>query len=473
MTQPFTWPANEWGGGSNVYDVRSYGATPADVGPGIQGALNAIQANKGGVVFIPPLLNGEPWRWVTPVVKDFASSPNSVEIQGARSWVQLELANNTATALTLQNVTGVTSVRGLTITGDQARTSDVGHLFDFQFCTESYVEDCSLWGVGSVANNGFPEGLLLWYACSLVAVRNLTLYGCAYAGPLGGSICFRNVVTALVHGVRFQDFESFGGVGYNRGASRAQIYARQASTVDVDACFIDENTTNTLWVDATGGGVINRVRIHGTYANIPANPGAFLLANGAGSIRVDSCELHNGFAGNPLADLTSVSSLDWLRTNPTANTTVISSRTGNGTIRLQESTGITVDVTSGGNAWPSTLLEIDGVPAPYRVNHAGSPHTLLGSQRNVLADVSGGAISLTVPQTTTVTDGQRFTLAVPAGNAAVNNITITRTGSDTLQDPANVSAAPGTSVTYAINGGSATWEACATEQQWRVVAKVA
>lgn len=88
-----------------------------------------------------------------------------------------------------------------------------------------------------------------------------------------------------------------------------------------------------------------------------------------------------------------------------------------------------VTVTNGSN---TISLTGNNYGSPTSVNSAASPYTVLSSDLFILVDVTGGVVTINMPNTPVV--GRWVTIKNSAGNASTNNITVTTPGGVTTFD---------------------------------------
>jgi len=281
-------------------DVRRFGATPSDVGPGVAGALTAAAAATGGSVVIPPLENAI-WTWVTPVTADFTGvNPGSVEVCGDATNIQLASSNTAATVLLLENAPSSSiSVRGLNFVGILGAGPDGGDIITIGFVANALVENCCFYGVGGNTS-------IVNLSASTVCARQLTFSASSQSSANGG-IIFVSGDAIEVDNVRIFDIGSFDANAANKPRGTCDIYVLLASSVHIHDCMFDEDNMRNIWVNAGFAGFFTgSARIENCRFNTPNPASGFdcaIRTDGPGTIKileVVDCFFPGAFSGTVL-----------------------------------------------------------------------------------------------------------------------------------------------------------------------------
>ena len=289
------------GVGANVYNIASppFNADPNDIGPAVQAALLAVQANLagGGAIYIPPRPDGTPWIWRSTVNVSFGivgtgQFPPAVEIFGYGTVVQV-IQTNPVTDFPLLNI--IAQAQSLTVR-------------DLIF-------------IGSAVVNCVGLISLATGAPATATVRNITCYGIiadADAGVLDlkgytsvaedcrfyGSSNTRGLIavslcnTASINRCIFSGTGSFGGSGH----SYANGYASSIYLTDVEYSGSITNCTAdgafsvaSIWVHNLG--IINRLSIRDnrlqTCSNFGTLPVIQIDGFACGDIDIENSVINN------------------------------------------------------------------------------------------------------------------------------------------------------------------------------------
>jgi hypothetical protein len=259
------------------FDVWDYGATPADLGPGIQGALNAANANCGGWIYIPPIIGGAHWVQQSDVVIDLASNPADISIQGASTIVRVSDPDVGSEFIAVQNGRLV-NCRDIIFTGDPAVGVDGAAILDLSSNQNVNVERMQFWGLRSdsgglgIATLGFN---------GLVNVKACTFWGCGFFGATGGVLQVSG--QAIIEAVRFVDFDTFCGTAYNKvgGGVTAWVYCERSPSFIIRDSFFDETVAHaSVWINSASVNAIGRSTIQRSIWNTPH------ITVGSSSIRI-------------------------------------------------------------------------------------------------------------------------------------------------------------------------------------------
>lgn len=324
----------------NYFDVRLFGATPTDVGPGISAALAAATANHTGTVYVPPLLNGQPWGMLTAVTFNAAFGTGDLIVKGSGTWIRDAGIGPFNAFLTLSTLSGVMTVDGFIFSGIPG--GGLVTAIGMSSCEKGVVGNCIFAGVQAL---GFGN------VVGFTAVQEIVMYNCLFgaSGTTGA-----NTGTVRVSGgcqvcnienVFFWDFPPSVYSANSPIATTAHIYISTADEVDINNCFFDEVAVNDVWVDAAAGGVGN-VRIQSCYSN-PPTLGQPVKIDTCKSVTVDSLTLAStGVLTSVAFDVRACGSFTIRNTNaPSKNQgpTEVLLRSGNGVVRLVDSPGFALD----------------------------------------------------------------------------------------------------------------------------------
>jgi hypothetical protein len=289
-----------------VYDVRRYGATAADVGIGVKNALLAlIAAGGGGTVYIPPLPGGQHWGWITNVGVVPGLFRVLVALKGGPGTaIDITLANPGGYALLFQNLFYSTfHIHDLNFYGLGGATPACASVIN-STATSTLLERCyfyqllsdtadtgviTLGGTGHVTDCG-------WFSSGSRQARG----GCLLIG--GG--------TSVV--VERCDFEDVDGTGGSVSDGTSWVFVEDTQTICFRNCFFDEDQNAAIRFDAqtTRPSVLIESCLFNTAnsgATAPPNASVRVTgAKGVATLAMRDCQFQ--FAGNDrvAADLTNV-----------------------------------------------------------------------------------------------------------------------------------------------------------------------
>lgn len=92
--------------------------------------------------------------------------------------------------------------------------------------------------------------------------------------------------------------------------------------------------------------------------------------------------------------------------------------------------------------------------ATRSITNSDSPYTIAASDCIILADATSGAITVNLP---TAANHKNRVLIVKRINSIGSNVTISRTGSDTIEDATSITLSAKWGYRMVVSGGSTTW----------------
>jgi hypothetical protein len=100
------------------------------------------------------------------------------------------------------------------------------------------------------------------------------------------------------------------------------------------------------------------------------------------------------------------------------------------------------------------------IPKTVDIDNTSSPYTVLAGTEFIRANTTSGAITVTLPAIASTNDKQVYTIMDSNYNAATNNITIARTGSDKIDNASAsyVMSTNGTTVSLQANNATKNWQ---------------
>lgn len=480
MTEPSSasWLANERANYRYWLNDPTFPDSTSDIGATVTSILLQMQANNGGIVLLPTLSLGQMWNWTTPsginyLVDGTTTPPANTIIEGNGSLILIGYGSLTGNSLLeISNAIGVIRIVGITFVGNSAHTGDTPCVLQLQ-SRQLVLENLQFWNVqtGNVGGS-------ITTSSNDVVLRDCLFVGCADSTVSRSGVVTLSCSTARIENVVFLDIGEFDGISGTRSAPQSWLNVQAADTIEISNCNFDETATHQIWIGPVTGTTVYSVHIRSNDIAMSNRVGGSTILIDGSVAAIDSAVIEDnrfllGFAGaNNVVSVNNCQNVIFRRNHfDASNSHSVTIGANVKRLEFDQNIGnVSVDTTSG---YPTDRYLVNGIDVPFAVNHAGSPYTLLPSQINIRADVSGGPITLVVPATTTLDDGRVMTLEVPVGDASVNSITLQRAGSDTIQDPANIGATLGTSVVYAQKGGAASWEACAAQAQWRLLSSTA
>jgi len=284
----------------NLYDVRAYGATPADVGAAVRLALLAAGSNDGGTVYIPPLLNGVHWTWATTVNVNFGGAAHEIILKGAGTNIDVRLSDPTDFVFAANNTLGAIRVDGLVFFGNPAIGADCNSVISIGSCPEASVDHCEFF----ILRTDTPGGCIV-----NVGGRTSSIGDCFFAGSSAhtfpnGVIGINSAGLAFLHSVSTAD-----GLKTS-SANQAYLLITGANNFVAEACGFDEDAAGQVIINGATLGEVGLVKFSGCLFNT-AHVTANILVTGAGGATALVCEDCNmgqfgGSEGNPAVDVTNV-----------------------------------------------------------------------------------------------------------------------------------------------------------------------
>jgi hypothetical protein len=281
-----------------VFDVRKFGGTQADIGIGVGAALSSATTVGGSTVHIPFPRDGGVWNWVSFVSTDFLASNGpayiSLEGNGAVIKMQLPSLDKGHHMCLLQNENARGRICNLTVIGDPPSGSGLDAASAFYLSGKSWeAENMSFWGIRTESLDTGALGIDAVHA----RVSNMQFHGCCAAAVSDCGVLVVGAQESVIENVRFDDFDSFLGVSYSKtiGANKAWILLSGhvadplpgqhpvGSTIIRD-CFFDEVALQgQVWIKAAGfhQPSFDHIKLERCYFNCPT-PGS------GDGIRVDS-----------------------------------------------------------------------------------------------------------------------------------------------------------------------------------------
>jgi len=267
-----------------MFDVRRFGATPLDLGPGLRDAIAAAAANFGGTVYVPPLFGGGLWNWVTPFTSDLAGfEPGSIEILGAATNVQLLSSDTTATMMVVKNAAAAAiRVAGFNFVGNPAIGQDCDNLLEIGFVGACLVERLGFFGCAGATS-------LLNLNAQVLKVDALNINACSQSGALGG-LLYCSGFTIDIGNVRKFDIGIFDASAASKVGGQSDVFVLSADTVSIHDCLFDEDTQRNIYItQGFAGFFTSAVKIARCRFNVP-NPAngleCSLKTDGPGRIRM-------------------------------------------------------------------------------------------------------------------------------------------------------------------------------------------
>ena len=201
--------------------------------------------------------------------------------------------------------------------------------------------------------------------------------------------------------------------------------------------FVIGNVVSGNLSTSDGASVINVPRV-----STPAANGLVLNTGGdANTLRCDSKITFNGTTLSITGDLTAsiAISASFFEGDGSRLTNVGGSGTGAGIFTELDSSHAysTSSIQIGSNATPANPLSVAGASylsgaMIFKRAAKTSDYTVANSDYYVGVDSTGGAVKLTLPQASTLSDGQTFVFKDEGGDASANNITISGSSSDKI-----------------------------------------
>lgn len=442
-----------------LFDVRAFGATPTDLGPGVQAALFALQANNGGTVYIPPLALGLFWQWATPVSINFLgqgthTSPATCRVEGAGTVIQITQADTGFLQLLfIANGAGDVFVRGLIFLGGNFAGVDTANVLQIG-ATNTFVEDCQCWGV---LTNGGGTFLL---GTGTVVVKNCFFAQCSETAANGGLIALASGI-GKIDSCTFSDITSFGtpGIFPTRSGPNAWIAATACEEIEIVNCSLDETVHHNIALIPNAPGSMHRAAIRSCSFNMSNRIGGNTIdvdgsLGAIDSVVIENCQFALGFGGvNSVVAVNNCGELVFRRnTFAASDEHFITVGTNVGQIAFENNAG-NVSVDTSTNA-----------PSVLKYSDYGNPvRTLLGftalfvdpaNSTGFAADSNTGANSTNVPAGTGPILTTRHLNELLFFRKLTANTTVTYLSDDTSGTPLDYSTIDTAGFTLTFQGTS-------------------
>jgi len=303
--------------GNGWFDIRNYGAlaSPNDIGPSVQLALNAAIAYGGGTVFIPPRLDGisRMWGWSTGV--SASASPDqsqSFSVQGVTNQTFISIPQAGTGGGTILQVGGsnaMIEVDGLVFVGDFGDGGvNCGNVIHIAQARTGKMTRCQFWGLSCDRSQ---YGVVRIIADTTI-VDACCFKGNQYAGAAGegGVLCITGVRDGgRVTACRWDGADgTFNGAAYSKSnpASNCHMWVGPQGIASTDPngfgevligeCYFGDTALDSVMCRPTSG-YLSRVRIRGCGFNGPSTLGGVpISARKTGQLIIESCCFGNSSA---------------------------------------------------------------------------------------------------------------------------------------------------------------------------------
>lgn len=300
-----------------TFDIRDFGAlnSPNDIGPSVQGALNAAIAYGGGGPFIPPREDGQSraWGWTT-FADGGALYKMSLSVTGTPGRSIINVAPGQPSLLRIGNSNGLCEIDGLTFLGDPGATgAHAPNIVNIQQARIGRMRRCQFWGLSCNAT-GFGQVRIV---ADTVDVGALLFVGCNYGGTLHGGGCLSisgERDACSVRGLRFSSSDgTFNGVTYNKSNAATNVHlwlggqgVDGATTAygeaEVASCWFDSNAAHHIDGNPESTFVLDRLRLRSCTFQGATNNKAPVYARHVNQLVAAGCMWGNSAAAQPAID---------------------------------------------------------------------------------------------------------------------------------------------------------------------------